>query len=473
MRIFKSASCTIFVVLLSIISAYSAADALKESLFNEVNAAVASANAANANLLAPTTYAKAKRLFDRANSRFKKGQSIEKIRQELRQASALFAKAEEASKIAGLTFELAIKARNDAKLAKANKQAKKQWDSAESIFVEGTKALEMGRLKRAKDRAKKAEARFRQAELIAIKASYLSETKTLIAQAKKQRVDRYAPRTLYSAQTLLASAEKELNENRYDTDYPRSLAKQARYEAKHAIYLASRVKLLIDEEMTAEEILLKAEVPLTKIASELDIAAEFDTGFDNTSSEVLSRIKALLKDSYELGERKKEIALLEQEIAGLEKRLGIQSKRLSQQEAQRKKLRDVTNLFSRNEATVLTQGNNVLIRLIGLTFNPGSSTIATRNFQLLNRVQKAIKRYSNYRVVIEGHTDSFGSDETNLALSMDRAKSVKSYLLANMPGRSSGEIEAIGYGETRPIANNETPEGRSKNRRIDLVLVPE
>ena len=74
-------------------------------------------------------------------------------------------------------------------------------------------------------------------------------------------------------------------------------------------------------------------------------------------------------------------------------------------------------------------------------------------------------------MAVEGHTDSRGDDRYNKKLSMDRANAVKEYLIANM-GLSKGQITAIGYGETKPIASNETERGRTKNRRIDIVLSP-
>ncbi len=73
---------------------------------------------------------------------------------------------------------------------------------------------------------------------------------------------------------------------------------------------------------------------------------------------------------------------------------------------------------------------------------------------------------------MEGHTDAFGSDETNLMLSQERADAVRKYLLANMRDLSREDVGAVGFGESRPVANNETAEGRAKNRRIDVVIRP-
>jgi outer membrane protein OmpA-like peptidoglycan-associated protein len=75
-------------------------------------------------------------------------------------------------------------------------------------------------------------------------------------------------------------------------------------------------------------------------------------------------------------------------------------------------------------------------------------------------------------MIVEGHTDSTGSETVNLALSERRANSVRDYLLANTVLGAS-QVKAVGYGESRPIANNETAAGRANNRRIDVVIVPD
>jgi len=87
-------------------------------------------------------------------------------------------------------------------------------------------------------------------------------------------------------------------------------------------------------------------------------------------------------------------------------------------------------------------------------------------------VQDAIRVFPQSQIRIEGHTDSHGTDSTNLSLSQERAEAVRQYLLANM-NLSAGAVEAIGFGEKAPIANNETADGRAKNRRIDVVIVPQ
>ena len=86
-------------------------------------------------------------------------------------------------------------------------------------------------------------------------------------------------------------------------------------------------------------------------------------------------------------------------------------------------------------------------------------------------MRDAINAFPESSISVQGNTDSFGSDEANLQLSKERAEAVKQYLLANSKLVAS-QIEAIGYGESKPIANNETVSGRAANRRVDVVIYP-
>lgn len=442
----------------------------KNQLFNEASKALNNANAAQANILAPEGYKAGSEHFQRAEVLFAKQRPVDRIQKELDGAVAALKLAAKNAELARLTFAATLKARNDAKGVDAQRLSGDQWRTAEETLLEAASRLEGGNLKRAKSMSEDAEGLYRAAELGAIKISFLSEARSTIDKARKEKVQRYAPKTLLNAESLLASAEKELTENRYDVDYPRTLAKQAHQEAKHSLFLAEMVKQLDKGKLTTEEFLLEQEKPLTEIANSLDMIAQFDQGFESVTTELKSAIEILRTDAYELGERKKELARLETDMAILEKRMGIQSERLAEQESQRENLRQVSELFDKDEASVMTEGRNILIRAVGLTFNPGSHQIDSRNFGLLTKLQKAISLYPNFSVLIEGHTDAFGSDSANLNLSFARAESVKQYLQANI--NSNRQLEAIGYGETRPIANNETAAGREKNRRIDLVLRP-
>jgi OmpA-OmpF porin, OOP family len=101
-------------------------------------------------------------------------------------------------------------------------------------------------------------------------------------------------------------------------------------------------------------------------------------------------------------------------------------------------------------------------------FDYNKSTIKSVSFPLLNEVAQALKDNPKITVRIEGHTDSRGDDAFNMKLSGKRAEAVRTYLIKQ--GVARERMEAKGYGETVPIADNRTDEGRSQNRRVEFII---
>jgi outer membrane protein OmpA-like peptidoglycan-associated protein len=89
----------------------------------------------------------------------------------------------------------------------------------------------------------------------------------------------------------------------------------------------------------------------------------------------------------------------------------------------------------------------------------------------LNDASREIQQSSGGRILIEGHTDNVGSIEYNQVLSENRALAVREYLVSM--GKLQGiNIEAYGYGKSRPIASNDTEKGREKNRSVEIIIIP-
>jgi len=101
-----------------------------------------------------------------------------------------------------------------------------------------------------------------------------------------------------------------------------------------------------------------------------------------------------------------------------------------------------------------------------LNFQSGSSQITPDSLKTVNDLAQILKAYPNVQVQVTGHTDNSGSAETNQALSLARADAVKTALVDQ--GVSADRVATQGFGETRPIASNDTEEGRARNRRIEL-----
>lgn len=121
--------------------------------------------------------------------------------------------------------------------------------------------------------------------------------------------------------------------------------------------------------------------------------------------------------------------------------------------------------------SVTRDGDNITLNMPGnVTFASNSSDLKPEFFSVLDSVALVLKEFDKTLIEIAGHTDSTGSDQYNQALSERRAATVGRYLVGR--GVLEMRVMELGLGETRPVADNGTPEGRALNRRVELTLVP-
>ena len=104
-----------------------------------------------------------------------------------------------------------------------------------------------------------------------------------------------------------------------------------------------------------------------------------------------------------------------------------------------------------------------------IRFETAKDIIHEDSYALLDRLSFLVKRCPTVTIEVGGHTDSDGSDDYNQDLSEDRANAVRFYLVHN--GVFVGRLKAVGYGETKPIADNATEEGKARNRRIEFTVI--
>ena len=228
-----------------------------------------------------------------------------------------------------------------------------------------------------------------------------------------------------------------------------------------------------DKDLTVEELVLQWEDPLQQIAGTADILPAMAEGHDDLQLELMNYIENLQNENQSLTQEVEanilRLADMEEEIRALDERLGgataERAALVQRLEAQ------VEKMFSREEARVFREGDNVILRLVGLTFDSGKAEIKQNDFDLLAKVEKAIDVFPRSELIIEGHTDSYGGDEFNQRLSQERAESVQQYMI-NAMRIPSYRLIATGFGETNPVANNETESGRARNRRIDIIIKP-
>ena len=448
-------------------------------IFKEVDNLFLQARAVQADILSPENYKKAINVHEDALKDFSKGKNVdEKIEETKKWLSLSIKNAQRAKTV----LEHLIKAREDAINANVIDYARDLFEKAEDLFGDATRLLEKGKVKKAKEKSLQSEKLFRKAELIAIKTSIVGHVRRRLSAAEKNKIHKLAPQTLGKANRLLEEAETILNSNRSAKTDAKDKAELADYEIAHAEFLYTQIKKLKEDDLNWEKLILEHENYIKKISDNLSLVARFDEGLAKPTDAIIKTIKSLKKEIKDLNQEvnrlDKNIEKLESEKEGLheqlsqlkEKEAGLRTK-LSLEEKRKQKFKKIESLFTRDEAKVFREGDNVIVRLIGLKFASGKSVIDPEYFGLLTKVQRAIRIFPDYHITIEGHTDNKGDARKNQSLSLNRARSVESYLMANM-GLTEEQISSVGFGESKPIASNETRDGRAQNRRIDIVLSP-
>ncbi|MBK7259095.1 MAG: OmpA family protein [Ignavibacteriae bacterium] len=457
-------------------------DAIRAQLFGETDKLLEAAKAGNAHLYAPTQYEKAMEAYQDAEAALKKGKDLEGIRETLTEANGYFQRTLEVCKVGQVAFAAVMNARGDAISAEAARFSPEPWTKAEEQLKKAAMDLEDGDMNDAKARAGEAEGMYRTAELEAIKANYLGPARALVDKADEMDARESAPATITATEKLIRQAEELLKSNRYDTDEARQLAQEAKYEGQHAITLFQSITAFKKSERTLEDLITTYEGYLTTVGKALDMTARFDGGPDAAvnalTAEINKREAETARERGTIKRQEEEIVTLKQQIASMESRLGSLTeaerelkRRIEIQKRQEETFTVVSAMFTKQEGMVLRDGQNGIIRLYGLTFPPGRNTIDPQYFGLLTKVQEAIRKFGRSQVSVEGHTDSRGSDDANQKLSESRALAVAEYLRANMGGNFP--IVSQGFGESKPVASNDTEDGRAKNRRIDIIIVPE
>lgn len=255
--------------------------------------------------------------------------------------------------------------------------------------------------------------------------SQLQQARASYMKASESEAARLAPGELHTARQALKEAEMEFTEQG-DTTRTRDLAyiadrKARRAEARGEIQAAQNEKLAAEQE-------------LAELRSRLSARA---------------RTEAEMSREALMAERQRR-EQAEQETEQAEEKAEQAMKRLQAREEER--------------GTVLTLSGSVL-------FPSGQSELLPGARERLNEVARALKQYEDRDFLVEGHTDSVGSAESNMILSRQRAQSVVEYLVSR--GVPRERLHARGLGESRPVAPNDSPANRANNRRVEIIVSPE
>lgn len=172
-----------------------------------------------------------------------------------------------------------------------------------------------------------------------------------------------------------------------------------------------------------------------------------------------------------------QIVALQDEIDKLEGQVKAETDRNEQLRADLEKA--LSDMRKKEQVWINEKENLTQVTLDGeVTFASGSTRITSEGKEILNRIFEVVEQYPDRAVMIEGHTDDVAIAErwqyrfrSNWELSSARANSVRRYVLSSF-NIGPQRIGAVGYGEYRPIATNETEEGRAANRRVVITIAP-
>jgi outer membrane protein OmpA-like peptidoglycan-associated protein len=377
-------------------------------------------------------------------------------------------------------LDAARSARKAAAAAEAPRLAMEQWTRAEKDMAAAVRRLERGDTPGTAKRGVEVEAAYRDAELQALRSRYLSPVQSLLVAADEVRAKRFAPATLASARQKLTVAETVLDANRSDPGKAAGSIEAARLEAAYAVRVASLARQIEGGDRGAEEAILSLEAVFAKITEAAGLPPTPVAGDDVAAQSLVAGTRALHtraeRAERELAERDRQIASLEEELRELDLQLGGASaerdKLMMSMEAQqrsREQFAALQALFAPQEGFALRQANDVVLRLTGLRFRAGSAELSSRSLPLLDKVRQAISLFPSAGIIIEGHTDSSGTEAANQRLSEERAGAVANHLRKTL-ALPTLQLQSLGYGEERPVASNDTEAGRASNRRIDVFI---
>ena len=270
----------------------------------------------------------------------------------------------------------------------------------------------------------------------------LERARSVYSQARTDRdVQTYAPVPLTDAGKALGAAEQAWCANKKE----------------HLGYIAekkSRIAVAVAEGKVAEREIDRlnqetAELMAQKCAQELR----------------LSRKEAEQAKSWAAAEAKKaDEALREAEQARSVARAEAEKAERIKAEADQL-MKELSDLQAKQTE------RGILIRMTDVLFETGKSNLSLEVMRSVDKLTEFLEKHPNRYVLIEGHTDSIGGDELNLALSQKRADAVKERLVAK--GVAEKRTTTRGYGKKYPLASNETPAGRQQNRRVEVIILNE
>jgi len=357
-------------------------------------------------------------------------------------------------------------------------------DDALFVFKKVVRASERGHFNEAQNLATDAMQALAKVETSAL--PYLEDSiQHLLSRAAMKGAKRYSPVTYSKAKAGLAALKAYLNQKPEGSLKPENLV-QIHVWAAQALSIAQNVKVWRGDRGSYEMLVLQNQQSRRHIAEALHLKMDVDY-----STEALVKVIKQWEDKFSQQSKASDAGMKAlKEHADLEKRQALQQlqnrlllekniqltdmkdafrAKLERETFELKRQKRLRALFpEKNVNIIINLDGSLLVRLGILKFASGRTKLNAKYFDLLGRLKDAMDIYGDRTFRIEGHTDSLGDLKENQQLSLQRAESVRDFLIA--AGIDASSIKALGYGEVRPIASNAFAKGREMNRRIDVLI---
>ncbi|MFC1542692.1 OmpA family protein [Pseudomonadota bacterium] len=454
--------------------------AVQAITIEEVESRMAEAEQFRAVEFSPGNYADARQALEDAKNYLSSG-NHEGAKTSLDRSAGYIEKAMKTSQQLTSQLPQLVESRDRMQMADPQHLRTDLVERAERDFSRVVEAVESDDMAKAKTQAKLAQVTLHAAQAVAAREQYARPISKGIAAARKVHARKYSPNALNAS--LAAQREIEgLIKNDPDAQVKMYAAsKRGEISAERSMKIAALGDRLSKNPAEIEQLVDSEEARFRLLGKYLGIdlanaknAEEQARMLQQAIEEMENNYKQQLNDSDKnieelsgkLAKYEGELSQYQTDLAGMEElRRKLQIKRDAEA-----KIKRLTKLFNPQDVEILlTPDSDVILRMKSLNFRSGSAVIPPNTYNMLDHAVDSMVLFADRAVRIEGHTDAAGANIYNQTLSERRAGSVKAYLMEKMQGQRG--VEAVGFGEEKPIANNETAKGREKNRRIDIVLL--
>jgi outer membrane protein OmpA-like peptidoglycan-associated protein len=306
----------------------------------------------------------------------------------------------------------------------------------------------------------------------------LFEARNALRIARIAGAEKYAKSALAKAEQQLASAEQAYRSKR-DKKTVESAARDVVETAEEARVMA--VKQRAEEEAQVQAAAAKRAAEEREAKARADAQAEMQRRQEAEQARIAAEQAKAEAERLKLeAEQAAAEAARQKEEAEKARQAALEQQRLAEAETEKARQTAAKAESEKGQlrAQLLDQLNSILqtrdsargliVNMSDVLFDTGSSTLKPGAREKLAKISGILLAHPGLTLQIEGHTDSVGSDDFNQQLSERRSDSVRDYLAEE--GVPVSSMTAKGFGKTQPVASNDTPEGRQRNRRVELVV---